>query len=100
MSGRKRAHDENLPVTPQNKSFTFVDGFAPKKPRLSAKNARQFTSQEIQNIQRDREAQRLTQAREKEELVAKKKEELDVEQLRVVWQSIRGAGFKSLYDYL
>jgi hypothetical protein len=100
MSGRKRAHDENLPVTPQNKSFTFVDGFAPKKPRLSAKNARQFTSQEIQNIQRDREAQRLTQAREKEKLVAKKKEELDVEQLRVVWQSIRGAGFKSLYDYL
>lgn len=100
MSGSKRAHDENLPATPQNRSFTFVDGFAPKKPRLSAKNARQFTSQEIQNIQRDREAQRLTQAREKEELVARKKEELDVEQLRVVWQSIRGAGFKSLHDYL
>ena len=100
MSGRKCAHDENLPVTPQNKSFTFVDGLAPKKPRLSAKNARQFTSQEIQNIQRDRDAQRLTQAREKEELVAKKKEELDVEQLRAVWQSIRGAGFQSLHDYL
>jgi hypothetical protein len=100
MSGRKHTHNENLPVTPQNKSFTFVDGFAPKKPRLSVKNARQFTSQEIHNIQRDRKAQRLTQAREKEELVAKKKEELDVEQLRVVWQSIRGAGFKSLYDYL
>ncbi|EDR00029.1 uncharacterized protein LACBIDRAFT_334508 [Laccaria bicolor S238N-H82] len=89
MSGSKCAHDENLPATPQNRSFTFVDGFAPKKPRLSAKNARQFTSQEIQNIQRDREAQRLTQAREKEELVARKKEELDVEQLKVVWQSIR-----------
>ena len=40
------------------------------------------------------------QAREKEELVAERKEELDVEQLRVVWQGIRGAGFKSLYDYL
>ena len=49
------------------------------------RNARQFTSQEIQNIQRDREAQRLMQAREKEELVVKKKEELDVEQLRAVW---------------
>ena len=35
------------------------------------------------------------QVREKEELVAKKKEELDVEQLRVVWQSIQGACFKS-----
>ena len=45
-------------------------------------------------------SQWLTQAREKEELVAKKKEELDVEQLRVVWQSIRGAGFQSLHDYL
>ena len=88
MSGRKCAHDENLPVTPRNQSLTFVDGFTPKKPRLSAKNACQFTSQEIQNMQRDRKAQRLTQAREKEELVAKKKEELDVEQLRVVWQSI------------
>ena len=64
------------------------------------KNARQFTSQEIQNMQRDREAQQLTQTREKEELVAKKKEELYVEQLRVVWQSIRGAGFQSLHDYL
>ena len=93
MSGRKRAHDENLPVTPQNQSFTFVDGFAPKKPRLSAKNAHQFTLQEIQNMQQDCEAQRLMQVREKEELVAKKKEELNVEQLRVVWQSIRGAGF-------
>jgi hypothetical protein len=72
MSGRKRTHGENLPVTPQNKSFTFVDGFAPKKPHLSAKNACQFTSQEIQNIQQDREAQRLTQVREMEELVAKK----------------------------
>jgi hypothetical protein len=100
MSGRKRTHDENLPATPQNKSFTFVDGFAPKKPHLSAKNARQFTSQEIQNIQRDCEAQHLMQAREKEELVAKKKEELDVEQLRVVWQSIRGAGFKGLSLFL
>ena len=60
------------------------------------RNARQFTSQEIQNIQRDCEAQRLMQAREKEELVVKKKEELDVEQLRAVWWSIRGAGFKSL----
>ena len=38
------------------------------------------------------------QVREKEESVAKKKEELDVEQLRVVWQSIRGAGFKSLHE--
>ena len=50
-------------------------------------------------MQRDRKAQQLTQAREKEELVAKK-EELDVEQLRVVWQSIQGAGFQSLHDYL
>jgi hypothetical protein len=66
---------------------------------LHPKNTCQFTSQEIQNIQRDHEAQCLTQAREKEELVAKKKE-LDVEQLRVVWHSIRGAGFKSLCDYL
>ena len=56
--------------------------------------------QDIQNIQQDRKAQWLTQVREKEELVAKKKEELDVEQLRVVWQSIRGAGFQSLHDYL
>ena len=62
------------------------------------KNTRQFTSQEIQNIQRDREAQRLTQAKEKEELVAKKKEELDVEQLRAAWQSIWGAGFKFLHE--
>jgi len=100
MSGRKRAHNKNLPITPQHQSFTFVNGFAPKKPRLSAKNTCQFTSQEIQNIQQDRKAQWLTQVREKEELVAKKKEELDVEQLRVVWQSIQGAGFKSLYDYL
>ena len=38
------------------------------------------------------------QAREKEELVAKKKEELNVEQLRVVWQSIWSAGFKSLQE--
>jgi len=100
MSRRKHTHDKNLPVTPQNQSFTFVDGFAPKKPCLSAKNTHQFTSQEIQNIQRDHEAQQLTQVREKEELLAKKKEELDVEQLRVVWQSIQGAGFKSLYNYL
>ena len=55
-------------------------------------------SQEIQNIQQDCEAQWLTHAREKEELVAKKKEELDVEQLRAVWQSIQGAGFKSLHE--
>ena len=65
---------------------------------LHPKNARQFTSEEIQNIQWDRKAQWLTQAREKEELVAKKKEELDVEQLRAVWQSIRCAGFKSLHE--
>ena len=100
MSRRKCAHNENLPVTPQNQSFTFVDGFAPKKLCLSAKNTCQFTLQEIQNMQRDHKAQQLTQAREKEELVAKKEEELDVEQLRVVWQSIRGAGFQSLHDYL
>ncbi|KIK10388.1 hypothetical protein K443DRAFT_312 [Laccaria amethystina LaAM-08-1] len=50
---------------------------------LHPKNTCQFTSQEIQNIQQDHEAQCLTQAREKEELVAKKKE-LDVEQLRVM----------------
>jgi len=76
MSRRKEAYDENLPVTPQNKSFTFVDGFAPKKPHLSAKNTCQFTSQEIQNIQQDHEAQQLIQVREKEELVTKKKDEL------------------------
>ena len=87
-------------ITPQNKSFTFVDGLAPKKPCLSEKNTCQFTLQEIQNIQQDCKAQQLMQAREKEELVAKKKEELDVEQLRVVWQSIQGAGFQSLHDYL
>ena len=80
MSGRKCDHNENLLVTPQNKSFTFVNGLAPKKPCLSAQNTCHFTSQEIQNIQRDHKAQWLTQAREKEELVAKKKEELDVEQ--------------------
>ena len=80
-----------IPVTPPNKYFTFSDGFAPKK-------CPPVTLEEIQNIQRDREAQRLTQAREKEELVAKKQEELDVEQLRAVWQSIRCAGFRSLHE--
>ena len=46
------------------------------KNYISAKNTCQFTSQEIQNIQQDHEAQQLIQVREKEELVTKKKEEL------------------------
>ena len=62
------------------------------------KNTRQCTSQEIQNIQRDCKAQQLMQARGKEELVAKKKAEPEVEQLTAVWQSIRCAGFKSLHE--
>ena len=79
MSGRKRAHDENLLVTPPNKSFTFVDGFAPKKtpPVYFAKNTKHST----------RSRSPAANASDGEELVAKKKEELDVEQLRAVWQS-------------
>ena len=89
MSGRKHNDNQNLPVTAQNKSFTILDGFAPNKLCLSATNAHWFTSKEIQNIQWHCEAQQLTQVREKEELVAKEEEELDVEQLRMV-------GFKFL----
>ena len=83
MSRREHIHNQNLPVTAQNKLFTFVDGLAPNKLCLSATNTHQFTSQEIQNIQWHCEAQQLTQVREKKDLVATK-EELYVKQLRVV----------------
>ena len=86
MSRRKHTHNEKLPVTAQNKFLTFVDGFLPKKLYFSVTNTHHFTSQEIQNIQWHCKAQQLTQVREKEDLVVKKEEKLDVKQFVKVFE--------------
>lgn len=87
MNRREHTHHENLPFTAQNKFFAFVDGIAPNKTGFSATNTCKFISQEIHTIQWDCEAQQLTQGKEKEHLMAMKKDLLDVKQLRVVWHS-------------
>ena len=47
MSRKKRTHNENIPVTPPNKSFTFSDGFAPKKMPASLLHKKYKTFNEI-----------------------------------------------------
>jgi hypothetical protein len=96
MSARKRHRDENTPVTPRSQPHTtFVDCSAPKKPRLSAKKAREFSSQDIQNIEKDRvlrEAQRVVEETERDKLEADRQDKLAVERVEAVWNCIRGEG--------
>lgn len=98
MSHGKRARqDENAPATPRNRQqLQFIDYSAPKKPRLSAKNARTFSSQDIQNY----ETQRAEEDLQRATAAALLKTEHADGRVEDAWRAISDLGFSSMHHFL
>lgn len=98
MSHGKRARqDENAPATPRNRQqLQFIDYSAPKKPRLSAKNARTFSSQDIQNY----ETQRAEEDLQRATAAALLKTEHADGRVEDAWRAISDLGFSSLHHFI
>ncbi|EDR03084.1 uncharacterized protein LACBIDRAFT_331856 [Laccaria bicolor S238N-H82] len=107
---RPRSHenDENIPpTTPVNaKPMKFIDCSAPKKPRLSAKNGRHFTPQDIQNMRESYAQQAPTRVmKEKEQQAAAAARGAEIEagqatdRVEQAWSLLRPL-FPSMHDFL
>lgn len=101
MTSRKRRNDENTPT------FTFVDVTAPKKPRLSAKNAKNLALQGVQINEQHRasiQARHDAEARERAEAVQKEREANEeanrAARLETAMQAMRNAGYLSIHDFI
>ncbi|KAG6914065.1 hypothetical protein DXG01_002687 [Tephrocybe rancida] len=102
VGGKRPRNDENTPLTPANtKIYKFIDSSEPRKPRLSAKKSKPFTSEDRANYERQRaeeEARREEEKKEKDIDAKRQEEEAATKRVELLWAYARGLGFDTMHQ--